>query len=136
MKAYEIQTYQKGRWKIDAVFDDRSLAMFEAKRMDEGNRFSGVRVVEESFDEASQKTLSRTIFRGGRAESHAYKEDRPEPTRRAAAPRGGGRERGGRQRPQARQKKGGFTGPLVLLTFLIVAALGGLFGVQQFFNLW
>lgn len=138
MKAYEIQTYHKGRWKIDAVFDDRSLAMFEAKRMDEGNRFSGVRVVEECFNEASQTTLSRTIFRGGRAESNAYKEERTEPSRPASAPRGGSRDRGarGRGRGRARQKKGGFAGPLVVLTFLIVAALAGLFGVQQLFNLW
>ena len=138
MKAYEIQTYQNGRWKIDAVFDDRSLAMFEAKRMDEGNRFSGVRVVEENFDEASQKTLSRTIFRGGRAESVAYKDDRPDsaPKRGAPAKRGGSRERAAGRRPAAKRKKGGFAGPLMLLTFLIVAGLGGLFGLQQLFNLW
>ena len=34
MKAFEIHTYQSGKWKIDSVFDDRDLAMFEAQRID------------------------------------------------------------------------------------------------------
>lgn len=137
MRAYEIQTYHKGRWKIDAVFDDRSLALFEAKRMDEGNRFSGVRVVEEVFDEASQETLSRTIFRGGRAEAPTYKDDnKPSPARaEARAVRGGSREHkpGGRKR--AKPKKSGFLGPLLILGLLLIAGVAGLLGLQHLFKI-
>lgn len=137
MKAYEIQTYHNGRWKIDAVFDDRSLAMFEAKRMDEGNRFSGVRVVEEIFEEASQNTVTRTIFRGGRAEQNVYKEENAaaKPQRRGPSPRGGGRERSARGAKRQTSKKGGFAGPLMLLTVLVVAALAALFGLQHLFEI-
>ena len=38
MKAFEIYTYQSSKWKIDSVFDDRDLALFEAQRMDESGR--------------------------------------------------------------------------------------------------
>ncbi len=66
MVAYEIHAYREGRWKIDSVFDDRELALFEAKRMDQGGRFSGVRVIEEVYDEITKKTSIRTIFRGSK----------------------------------------------------------------------
>ena len=66
MKAFEIHTYLGGRWKIDSVFDDRDLAVFEAERMDVSGRYPGVRVVEETFDEASNSTTNRTIFRGAK----------------------------------------------------------------------
>ncbi len=72
LKAYEIHTFQGGRWKIDSVFDDRDLALFEAQRMDELGRHPGIRVIEEEFDEGTQKTKIRTIFRGSKvAESNA-----------------------------------------------------------------
>ena len=67
MRAFEIHTFQQGRWKIDSVFDDKDLAIFEAKRMDTSGRYSGVRVVEEVFDENQRKNNTRTIFRGSKA---------------------------------------------------------------------
>jgi hypothetical protein len=70
MKAFEIHTYQSGKWKIDSVFDDRDLAMFEANRMDESGRYSGVRVIEEIFVEQTQQTRTRTIFRGSKVEAN------------------------------------------------------------------
>src|SRR5262249_32291102 len=69
MRAYEIHTFAGGKWKIDSVFDDRDLAVFEATRMDESGRHAGVRVIEEEFDEATQKTRIRTIFRGSKVEA-------------------------------------------------------------------
>lgn len=135
MRAYEIQTYNSGRWKIDAVFDDRSLAMFEAKRMDDGNRFSGVRVVEETFDESTQKTATRTIFRGGRAENKAYKQDDKQPKRAGVAARGGGRDRNGKRGKRAKKKSSGLTGPLLILSFIIIGGLAGLFALQKLFHL-
>ncbi len=134
MRAYEIQTYHGGRWKINAVFDDQSLAMFEAKRMDDGNRYSGVRVVEETFEESTQKTTTRTIFRGGRAENQAYKQDnRPTPKRPNVVARGGGRDRVGKRGKKAKKKKSGFAGPLIILSVLVIAGLAGLFALQQLF---
>lgn len=69
LRAFEIQTYQRGRWKIDSVFDDRELALFEAKRMDASGRFSGVRVVEEDLDQRHSRIRARTIFRGTKTQA-------------------------------------------------------------------
>lgn len=62
--SFEIHTFVGGEWKIDSIFDSRDLALSEARRIDEGTRYSAVRVIEESFDEATQRVNSRTIFRG------------------------------------------------------------------------
>ena len=66
LRAYEIHTFIGGRWKIDSVFDDKELALFEATRMDEAGRHAGVRVIEEEYDENTQKTKIRTIYRGSK----------------------------------------------------------------------
>ena len=66
MKAFEIYTYQSSKWKIDSVFDDRDLALFEAQRMDESGRYTGIRVIEEIHVESTQETKTRTIYRGNK----------------------------------------------------------------------
>ena len=50
MKAYEIQTFRDGVWKMDSVFDDRALAIYEAKKIDESTRYAGVKVIEENCE--------------------------------------------------------------------------------------
>lgn len=66
MRSFEIHTYQGGRWKIDSVFDDRDLAIFEAERMDVSGRYPGVRVIEETWEEATNSTTTRTLYRGAK----------------------------------------------------------------------
>jgi hypothetical protein len=61
--SYELQTYRTGAWKIDSIFDDRELALFEAKRMAESRRHSGIRVVQEEFDEDTNETATRVLYR-------------------------------------------------------------------------
>ena len=133
MKAYEIQTYQDGKWKIDSVFDDRELALFEARRVDEGNRYAGVRVIEENYDEASDLTTTRTIFRGSRADRNerarkaalARTEARPVRSRRPE------REAVHRRRAAARPTTSSFLIPVLILSVLVVAGLAALLGLQH-----
>ena len=132
MKAFEIHTYQDGKWKIDSVFDDRELALFEARRVDEGSRYSGVRVIEENYDEASDLTTTRTIFRGGNA-------DRQEKARkaklaveaRATARRGGTREAGKNKQARKTKKSTNPLIPVLILGALVIAGLAALFGLQE-----
>lgn len=68
--AYEIQAFIDGKWKIDSIFDDQELAVLQAKHLVTANRFAGVRVVQEAFDEEEQKTKSRVVFRGSSMQQH------------------------------------------------------------------
>ena len=66
--SYEIQIFRDKRWRIDSMFDDKSLALYEARRMNDSGRYVCVRVVEEYFDEVTGQTKLWTIYRGGRIE--------------------------------------------------------------------
>ncbi len=76
--AFELQTYNEGKWKIDSIFDDRQLALFEAKRLAESGRFPGVRVVQESYDAEKDKTDFRIIYKGSRTDDENTKAQRRE----------------------------------------------------------
>ncbi len=60
--AYEVHTYEHGSWQIASMFDDKELALIEARRIEEGLRHRETRVVEETHDEESGRTKSRVIY--------------------------------------------------------------------------
>jgi hypothetical protein len=134
MKCFEIQTYKDAAWHIDSVFDDADIALLEARRMDESRRYQIVRVVEETYDEASGATSCRVIFRGGRLAAEAKaRRAAPAPPRPAAAPPASvGREpahRGGRA-PAAPQSQG-LALPLAIGALIVVGGGAALFALHH-----
>jgi hypothetical protein len=136
MKAFEIHTFMGGKWKIDSVFDDRDLAVFEAQRMESSKRYAGVRVVEENFDEHTQQTATRTIYKGTCVDQPATPEV---PRKQAAAvrPVRGGAAKGATPRRTARAqpapKSGSSNTALVfLLGAIVVVGAGILIGLRYF----
>ncbi|HET7595535.1 MAG TPA: hypothetical protein VFK15_01250 [Burkholderiales bacterium] len=134
MRAFEIHTYQGGKWKIDSVFDDRDLAVFEAQRMEGSKRYLGVRVVEETFDENTQQTAVRTIYRGIAVESasHAEHAKKQQATARGAKPavKGGAapRRHGKGPAPPKQQKSNGLL--LAIFSVIIVVGLGAIVALR------
>ena len=130
MRSYEIQTFKDGKWRLDSIFDDRELAFFEAKRIDEGKRYAGVKVIEEYWDEASNLTATRTLFRGG-----AAKNDMPAKPRAAVKKIKSGHRTGkGKERSRKgkrRAKKSGFVAPIMVLVLIVLVAVGALIGLQH-----
>jgi hypothetical protein len=128
MRAYEIHTFTGGKWKIDSVFDDRDLAVFEATRMDESGRHAGVRVIEEEFDETTQKTRIRTVYRGSKIEAgNAAALERAKETRvKVAAAKAEIANERQRQKVEAvRAEKARKTNPYRLVSvFAVIAAIG------------
>ncbi len=60
--AYEVQTFEDGSWQIASMFDDKELALIEARRLEEGLRRRETRVVEETHDEESNRTKSKVVY--------------------------------------------------------------------------
>ena len=60
--AYEVQTFEEGSWQIASMFDDKELALIEARRLEEGIRRRETRVVEETHDEESNRTKSKVVY--------------------------------------------------------------------------
>jgi cobalamin biosynthesis Mg chelatase CobN len=141
MKAFEIHTYQGGKWKIDSVFDDRDLALFEAHRMDQSGRYSGIRVVEEIYVEATQQTKTRTIYRG----SKVVAENAAELRKSKQVRLNGGQARKKRQDETVERKKVAQkrkfqkkTSPVRLIAIMLVLVIlvgGAIFGLQFVENL-
>lgn len=136
MRAFEIHIYQGGRWNIDSIFDDRSLAMHEAQRMDRSGRYVGIRVVEEVFNEDTDETSSRTIFRGSRIDqANTEHLERAKETRQEAMAHRRRRrtEQAGQRKKKARAAKQKKSNPIrlvVMLTLLAALAIGALIGLQ------
>jgi hypothetical protein len=135
MIGFEIHTYKDGRWRIDSIFDDREIAVFEARRIDESKRYGGVLVIEETYDDAANRSTWRTIFRGGRFANRLWgnfyamqrKAERAETKsrrRKEFLPTAG-------ERPPA--PTGGFLTPLVMLVVLGACGFAALFALRHLF---
>lgn len=135
---YELQTYLGGVWKIDSVYDDRQIAVYEAQRIHAGGRFSAVRVVAEIYDENAGRMVSKTVFRAAKAdETNADAMDRQKTARREVAQ---ARKAAGigefKKKPAPPAKRSGpspvaltlIFGGLILAGIAIIAVLEHLFG--------
>jgi len=116
MILYEIHIFRDGKWKIDSVFDDKELAIYEAQRMERGGRFPAVRVIQETYDEETQRTSIRTVYRTSKVQASNIEASRrrAQPLAVAAPPP-----------PPRRPKKSGLS-PAALLVTLILIVLGGI----------
>jgi len=136
MKAFEIHTFQSGKWKIDSVFDDRDLALFEAQRMDESGRYTGIRVIEEIYVESTQETKTRTIFRGSKVEqANAEQLQKAKQTRANAArakkkPQGDVAQRKAAAKRRKVKKKSNPVRLIMITLIIAIAAGGAMFGLQ------
>ena len=66
---YELQTYANGVWKIDSVYDDRKIAFYEAQCLQQGGRYSAIRIVEERLNHRSGNYFSKTVFRAAKTDA-------------------------------------------------------------------
>jgi len=140
--SFELQTYTGGVWKIDSVYDDREIALFEAKRVHESGRYSAVRVIEERYNHASGNYVLKTVFRASKTEAanaevlERRKIARQELQETRWAAGNGEIEQSAAGRPGLPRKSG--PGPMVLtLLFgvIVIAGIGMIIGIRYLFAL-
>mgnify|MGYP003660948308 CR=1 FL=1 len=61
--AYELRVHVRDSWRIEAIFDERALAVDAAKRLQLRNPRQLITVVEESFDEEENLVKEEIVFR-------------------------------------------------------------------------
>lgn len=131
--AYEVHTHEHGSWQIASMFDDKELALIEARRIEEGLRHRETRVVEETHDEESGRTKSKVIYSSPKirtpegAATHPEKPGGPATVREYPKPR--------RRRSAATEKSPSLV--VAGLTFLLILGFGiaALIALQHFSNL-
>jgi hypothetical protein len=115
--AFEVHTYESGSWQIASIFDDKELALIEARRIEEGLRHHETRVVEETYDEESGRTKSKEIYSSPKIrtpESAATQSGAPATVREYPKPK--------RRRSAATEKRPSLV--VAGLTFVLILGLG------------
>lgn len=124
MKSFEIQLYRSGTWKTDSIYDDRALAEMEARRMEESARYGNLRIIEEIFDEKTDTTKLRTIYRDKGFQEKIAQKAANLRTKDQSALNHKNRERNYQTRRQAK-KKPGMNVMKIVLNLLLIALVGG-----------
>ncbi len=63
--SFEVYSLRGGHWNLDSVYDDRGLALNEARHLFKRRREKGVKVVKENYDDETNKSMPTTIYREG-----------------------------------------------------------------------
>jgi hypothetical protein len=133
VSTFEIQVYKSGIWNVDSYFDDRDIAMSEAERLEETGRHAAIRVLQEDFDESSNKSQYRVVFSKSR-QSEADQDWR-EQSKRASVTRttaaNGGRARPSRQRSSPKKGNAGLYIGIVVAFMVLVAGAAAMIGLQE-----
>jgi len=62
LTAFEVQSFRNGEWKIEAITDNKDLAVHQAEHIIKNATIKKVRVVQETVDPNSAKQKTRIVF--------------------------------------------------------------------------
>lgn len=114
--SYELLSFRDGSWIIESIYENRDVALQEARRLLEGRHQKGVKVIEETYDADTDNTTARIVFsrqKGGEKSRHRSREEKSRTASKAA--------------PAARRKQGDpeFMKYILILVFSIGGILFG-----------
>ena len=69
--SYEVLSTRGDSWTIESVYDDRDVALYEARSLRENRHLKAVKVIQEIYDDETDRTISRTIFNEARGAAKA-----------------------------------------------------------------
>ncbi len=81
--SYEVYSLREGHWNLDSVYDDRSLALDEARSLFQRRYEKGVKVIKEDYDDETNTSIPTTIFHEG----EGVKKRRPQVREKKKKPR-------------------------------------------------
>ena len=68
---FEVLSTRGDSWTIESVYDDRDVALYEARSLRENRHLKAVKVIQEIYDDETDRTISRTIFNEARGAAKA-----------------------------------------------------------------
>ncbi len=94
--SYEVLSTRGDNWMIESVYDDREVALYEARTLLDDRYLKAVKVVEETYDDEAERTITRTIFNEVRGAAKGKpKPEKQEGTKDAPAAPALGRKKDG-----------------------------------------
>ncbi len=76
--SYELLSFRGGSWVIESVYDKKDVALQEARRLFEGRHQKGVKVIEETYDTDTDRTMARIVFSRQKGEEKPRQKSREE----------------------------------------------------------
>jgi len=59
---YEVYTFKAGNWTVDSIYDDKRQALHEARLLVGSHFTMGVKVIQETYNDATNETKAVVIF--------------------------------------------------------------------------
>ncbi len=109
--SYEIYSFKNGNWMLDSVHDDKNMAIHQGRMLIASPHHMAIRVIEESYDEATDNTISKIIYK--EQKGGADEKPKNKPARKKTSIRKGRRKK---------KKKGGASKSLMIL----ILSVGGI----------
>ena len=60
--SYEVLAFRGDNWTIESVYEDREVALYEARSLLDNRHLKAVKVIQETYDDEADRTITRTIF--------------------------------------------------------------------------
>ncbi|WP_193172003.1 hypothetical protein [Nisaea nitritireducens] len=118
---YEVHTLKSGNWAVDSTYPDRDTAIDVAKSLHGEKQFQAVKVIKDTFDEATGNGKEIVVFDTSSKVSRDKTPPAPEqPAAAAAAPARPSTARGSK----GKNTKGDYA-MAIKVTLLLVLILGG-----------
>jgi len=76
--SYELLSFKGGSWVIESIYDNKEVALQEARRLLEGRHHTGVKVIEETYDADTDNTRARIVFSRQKGEEKPRQKSREE----------------------------------------------------------
>lgn len=108
---FEIYSFKNGNWMLDSVHDDKNMAIHQGRMLIASPHHMAIRVIQETYDEASDNTISKIIYK----EQKGGDDEKP---KRKTGKKKGPVKKGKRKK----KKKGGGSKSLMIL----VISVGGI----------
>ena len=83
--SYELLSFRGGSWVIEAVYDAKEVALQEARRLLAGRHQTGVKVIEETYDDDTDDTTARIVFSRQKGEEKSRQRSRKENEEKSGA---------------------------------------------------
>ncbi len=109
--SYEIHSVRDGNWTIVGVVDNKAEAIHQARQLLTGKTQHGVKVIEEKYDDESDRTTSAVVF----TELKGAEKKPP-----------AGVKKKKKQAPSAKSKKKKSKGSFLRYLIILVLSVGGI----------
>ncbi len=76
--SYELLSFKGGNWVLECVYDNKDVAVQEARRLLTGRHQKGVKVIEEVYDADTDNTRARIVFSRQKGEEKPRQKPRNE----------------------------------------------------------